>query len=294
MGLRGAPSYFQQVTTTEVLRELLYSICEIYINDIIIFAQSEDEMITRLDTVLSRLQEHNVTVNPDKCAFGITSVEFVGHTVDKDGLHFSREKLDKVLMVELPQRGKGLKSFLGVCVYFSEHVYHYSDMVAPLHAMIRTYEPQRILHWTPATEEAFYALRKAVNECPMVHFADTKWPIYVASDASDYGIGAICYQMNGDKLYPIAFMSKILTAPECRWSTTEKECFAIIYALKKFEYVIRDCRFTLLTDHKNLIYIDRETSQKVKRWKLTIQTFDFDIAHIASRLNEIADGFSRL
>jgi hypothetical protein len=89
-------------------------------------------------------------------------------------------------------------------------------------------------------------------------------------------------------------MSKILSAPECRWSTTEKECFAIIYALKKFEYVIRDGRFMLLTDHRNLIYIDGETSQKVKRWKLAIQTFDFDIVHIAGRLHEIADGFSRL
>ena len=178
-------------------------------------------------------------------------------------------------------------------MYVSEHVYHYSDIVAPLHAMIRTYEPQRLLHWTTATEEAFYALRAAVNECPMVHFANTDWPIDVASDASDYGIGAIRYQMNNDKIYPIAFMSKILTAPECRWSTTEKECFAIIYSLKKFEYVIRDCKFTLLSDHKNLVYIDGETSQKVKRWKLTIQTFNFDIAHIAGRLNEIGDGFSR-
>jgi hypothetical protein len=102
MGLRGAPSYFQQVRTIEVLRELLYSICEICIDDIIIFAQSEEEMITWLDTVLRRLKEHNVTVNLDKCSFGMTSVEFVGHTIDKDYLHFSRGKLDKVLMVELP------------------------------------------------------------------------------------------------------------------------------------------------------------------------------------------------
>ena len=52
-------------------------------------------MIERLDEVLRRLQSHNVTVNPDKCSFGMTKVEFVGHTVDKDGLHFSREKLEK-------------------------------------------------------------------------------------------------------------------------------------------------------------------------------------------------------
>ncbi len=89
-------------------------------------------------------------------------------------------------------------------------------------------------------------------------------------------------------------MSKSLSAQECNWTTTEKECFAIVHALRKFEYLLRDVRFTLLTDHKNLIYIDSETSQKVKRWKLAIQQYDFIIQHIPGRLNQIADGFSRL
>lgn len=67
-----------------------------------------------------------------------------------------------------------------------------------------------------------------------------------------------------------------------------------MYALKKFEYLVRDHHFTLLTDHQNLIYIDKETSQKVKRWKLAIQGYDFDIHHIPGRLNVVADGFSRI
>jgi hypothetical protein len=67
-----------------------------------------------------------------------------------------------------------------------------------------------------------------------------------------------------------------------------------VYALRKFEYLLRDIHFTLLPDHRNLIYIDSETSQKVKRWKLAIQQYDFDIQHIPGRLNQIADGFSRL
>ena len=117
-----------------------------YIDDIIIFASSEEDMAERLNTILQRLQEHNVTVNPVKSSFGMTQEKFVGNTVDKEGLHFLREKLDKVLMIELPDRGNQLKSFVGVCVYFSDHAYHYSDMVAPLHAMIRKYEPQRVLH----------------------------------------------------------------------------------------------------------------------------------------------------
>jgi hypothetical protein len=294
MGLKGAPSYFQQVMQTEVLHGLLYRICELYIDDIIIFADSEEELVQNLKAVLERLLHHNITVSPEKCSFGLTEVEFVGHTVDHEGLHFSREKLDKVLQIDRPTTSKQLKSFLGVTVYFSDHVYHYAELVKPLHRMLTAYDAKKKIVWTEDTEKAFYAVQRAVNECPKVYFSDPTQPIYVATDASDYGIGAICYQVMDGKVVPIAFMSRSLTAQECNWTTTEKECFAIVYALRKFEYLIRDCHFTLLTDHQNLIYIDSETSQKVKRWKLSIQCYDFDIHHIAGRLNVIADGFSRI
>jgi hypothetical protein len=167
-------------------------------------------------------------------------------------------------------------------------------MTKPLHQMLLNYEPKRTLQWTAETEQAFYDTQKAVNECPRLFFSADDLPVFVATDASDYGIGGICYQIDSQKILPISLMSKTLSAQECNWTTTEKECWAIVYAFKKFEYLIRDVQFTLLTDHKNLIYIDSETSQKVKRWKLAIQEYDFDIQHIPGRLNVIADAFSRL
>ena len=73
-----------------------------------------------------------------------------------------------------------------------------------------------------------------------------------------------------EKEIPVAFVSKMLSDQEIRWNTTEKEAYAIVYCLKKLEYLLRDRSFTLRTDHKNLIYIDTETSAKVKRWKLLV------------------------
>ena len=199
-----------------------------------------------------------------------------------------------MLHIPLPVTSKQLKSFLGVTIFFSDHIYGYTDLAKPLHNMLHDYDARKKLRWTVELEEIFYKVRDAVNNCSKIFFVDTGCPVYVATDASDYGVGAICYQIIKDKVVPINFMSKSLSAQECNWTTTEKECYAIVYALKKFEYLLRDIRFTLLTDHKNLIYIDSETSQKVKRWKLAIQQYDFDIQHIPGRLNQIADGFSRL
>ena len=92
MGLKGAPSYFKHVMQTEVLDGLMYKVCELYIDDVIIFASTAEEMVENLRKVLKRLSDFNITVSSDKCSFGLEEIEFVGHTLDASGLHFTRKK----------------------------------------------------------------------------------------------------------------------------------------------------------------------------------------------------------
>ena len=62
---------------------------------------------------------------------------------------------------------------------------------------------------------------------------------------------------------PIEFISKTLTIPERKWSTYEKEAFAIFYALRKWETHLRDVHFTLFTDHRNLTFMAKDPNAKV-------------------------------
>jgi hypothetical protein len=124
-------------------------------------------------------------------------------------------------------------------------------------------------------------------------------PIVLRTDASDYGIGAYLLQLinnprNGILEHPIMFISKSLDKTQCRWSTPEKEMYAIWYALKKMHYLIGDSQFTIETDHENLVRETWNGSDKVTRWKLDIQGYNFEIKHLAGVKNEVADGFSRL
>ena len=296
MGLKGAPSYFQQMMATTVLVGLIYVICEIYLDDIIIYANTEAEFLSRLEEVLKRLQKHNLTLNPDKVELGMPEVEFVGHVINDKGLTFTRERIDKVLEIETPIFGKQLKSFLGVAVYFKDHIDHYSDITKPLHKMIEGYNKakNKRLTWSEEAKLAFNDLRQAINNLPMLFFLDDQSPIFLRTDASDYGIGAYLCQVVDGKEYPIGFMSKTLTGGEQKWSTIQKECYAIVFAFKKFEYILRDRKFTLQTDHQNLTYLNAETDPKVQRWKLAIQEYDCWVEHIAGKDNIVADGMSRL
>ena len=95
-------------------------------------------------------------------------------------------------------------------------------------------------------------------------------------------------------MIPIALVSKLLSKQEQRWATIKKDCYAIVYAFKKFECLIRDRPFVLRTVHKNLLYIDKELNAKVKRWKLMIQEYDFKWEYIKGEDNVVADQASRL
>ena len=123
--------------------------------------------------------------------------------------------------------------------------------------------------------------------------------MYLHTDASEYGLGAYLFQIvtvNGVQIErPVEFISKAFTPTQLRWSIPEKEAYAIFYAVRKLDHLLRDIYFVLRTDHKNLVYLnEKDASAKIKRWKLLIQEYNFDIERIAGTLNIIADAFSRL
>jgi len=142
-------------------------------------------------------------------------------------------------------------------------------------------------------------VQNAVVNCPKIYFLQPGFPIFLQTDASNYGIGAYLFQKIPQAITkkieerPIAFLSKTLNKTQLKWSTYEKEAYAIYYSLMKWEHHLRDVHFTLQTDHKNLTYLNTELKQKVQRWKLAVQEYDFDIEHIPGKDNIVADGLSR-
>jgi hypothetical protein len=298
MGLKGAPSYFQREVAS-ILGGLIGIICELYLDDLIIFGETENEFIEALRNVLERLRKHDITCNPEKCKFGVNSVEYVGHVIDSEGLNFSDKKKEQVLDFPLPTLIKELHSFLGLVNYFGEHLRDLTTALASLRKLLADSKIKKKVEWTEPLRQDFQSVKDMVNTLPKLYFINDIDPVIVYTDASDYGIGAYICQMvrsEDDSIHerPIAFMSKSLSTDEKKWTTIEKECYAIYQTFRKFEYLLRDIKFTLKTDHANLLYMNVPPSTKVLRWKLAIQEFDCDVEHLAGIKNIVADGFSRL
>jgi hypothetical protein len=305
MGLTDAGSYFQHQLTNNVLNGLIHNICELYLDDCMVYASSTEEYVARLRLVFQRFREHKITLNPSKCHLGLTQVEYVGHTINKNGLHFTRDKLDSVLNFPRPQSKKHVKSFLGLANYFRDHIKNHSMRVQPLQDLVEGYDKSKSREqvvWTDECNRAFEDIRQAIDECPLLWFVDDHSPIFLKTDASDYGIGAYLYQVvtdpDGNEVeHPIGFISKSLVSGHDSWDVPMKEGFAIFYALRKWEYLLRDRKFTVLTDHENLTRLrtERNTNKMVTRWFMAYQEYDIiDWIHVPGVENEVPDSFSRL
>ena len=211
MGLKGAPSYFQRMLATVVFIGLIHVIMELYIDDVIVHGPDDGEFLRRLRQVFERLRKYKVTLNPAKCRFGMDTIEYVGHIIDPTGLSFSQDKKEKVRDFPLPVQAKHVRSFIGLANYFRDHIQNHSTLMVPLQRLILDYERSRKVIWNEEAKASFEAIKNAIADCPKIYFLDddtNRSPVFLHTDASDYGIGAYLFQVKDGTEYPLQFISK--------------------------------------------------------------------------------------
>ena len=287
-GLKGAPGYFQKQMHTVVLQGLIYSICELYIDDCIVHAKTEEEFLTNLRTILMRFREFGIKAKPKKCKLGFEELEYVGYLLSAKGVKVLEPKVAKVVDFPQPVFMKQLKSFLGLINHFRDFIPNYSKLSHSLNTLTNDYKPSHKIEWTDQAIEDFKSLKELLAKAPMLHFIDPELPIHLYTDACDFGIGGYLFQVetleNGNtRERPVAFISKSLTKTQIRWGIPQKEAYAVFACIKMLTHQLRDVRFRLKTDHKNLTYINMNSNPMIVRWKLALMEFDFEVEHSQTR-----------
>jgi hypothetical protein len=162
MGLKGAPSWFQQQLETKVLGGLIHQICELYIDDLIIYADTFEEYLDDIRKVLERFKAHNITVSPKKCQFLMQEIQYVGYTIIAKEISFSREKKQEILDFPVPRTAGQLKQFMGLAEQFHPHVRGFADLARLLHRHIDGYrkrQNQKTLDWDEGDTAAYQAMQ---------------------------------------------------------------------------------------------------------------------------------------
>jgi RNase H-like domain found in reverse transcriptase len=121
--------------------------------------------------------------------------------------------------------------------------------------LLTNYHKSEKIVWTPEAEQAFDLIKSETAECTTMHFISDTDPIYLHTDASDYGVGGYLFQLVDGEETPIAFVSKSLNNAQLRWAVIQKQAYAIFFACTYLQSLLRDRSFAIRTDHRKLLYI---------------------------------------
>lgn len=291
-GLKNAPACFARVIN-EVLKGLINKICLVYLDDIIILGKDFEEHLKNIQTVFQRLREHNFRVQMDKSEFCLTEIEYLGHLVTNQGIKPNPKLVDKIKQVPLPCTQKQVKSFLGLTGYYRKFIRNYATITKPLTRCLK--KNSKVEH-TAEFKEAFERVKKIIINPPILKYPDFSQPFNITTDASNVGIGAVLSQGVVGRDNPIMFYSRTLNESEVNYSTIEKECLAIIQAVKIFRPYVYGRKFKIISDHQPLQWLFnlREPNSKLVRWRLKLEEFDYEIQYKKGSANTNADFLSRL
>ncbi|GFV22995.1 retrovirus-related Pol polyprotein from transposon 17.6 [Trichonephila clavipes] len=172
------------------------------------------------------------------------------------------------------------------------HVSSFCYLAEPLLSLLKSGVE---FHWGPEEVEAFKSLKKALTSDPVLGMYDERASTEIHTDTSGYGIGAVLVQIQNNVEKVIAYASRTLTKAEKNYSTTERECLAIVWATNKFRPYIFGKHFTVVTDHHSLCWLMnlKDPSGRLARWALRLQEHDFDVKYKTGKKHSDADALSR-
>lgn len=292
-GLTNAPATFMNLMH-DIFREHLDTFVLVFLDDILIFSRTPEEHKRHLAIVMELLVKNRLCAKESKCELFRRSVEFLGHIIDAQGLHMMADKVKAVLDWPPLTSIDDVRSFLGFVGYYRRFVRMFSDLAAPLTAMLQNGAK---FEWNDAQRTAFERLKQAVTEQPVLILPDMTKPFVVTTDASGYAVGACLGQDLGHGEQPIAYMSKKMQPAEKNYPVHEQELLAIILSLKEWRHYLQGSPFVIrvLTDHHSLQCLQTQPnlSGRQARWMMLMAEFSFKIEYQEGKKNVVADALSR-
>ena len=257
-------------------------------DDVIVFGKNQAEHDEALKNVFQRFAARGLTLNKEKCEFNKEQLTFFGFVFSANGISADPIKVEAIKTAPTPTTQSGLRSFLGMATYCSKFIQNFSDLTQPLRELTKK---NTTFQWKTKHEKAFNAVKSALTSTTVMSYFDKSKDTELVTDASPFGLSAILSQRTPGKedRKIVAYISRSLSDVERRYSQTEREALAIVWAMEKLYLYLYGGKFTLNTDCKPIEMILNNPASKpparIERWYLRLQDFDFNVQYIKGKEN---------
>ena len=289
-GLRNAPADFSRIMF-QIFGDLPF--VQLYLDDITVHSETFEEHIEHLKIVCDRLRKANLKINALKCKWAAKSIKLLGFIISDKGIEVNNDKIKAVLELKSPRNVKEVQKFLGFINYYRKLIQDLAIIAAPLYKLLKT---GANFAWSNECEEAFGTLKSKLTMAPILRFPNFKKKFIIQCDASGLAVGAILSQIDdAGNEYVCSYASRLLKGAELHYSITEKECLAVIYAVKLFRVYVYGVEFDLITDHIALSWLMKlkDATGRLMRWSLYLQEFNFTIKYRKGLKHTNVDMLSR-
>lgn len=280
-----------------------------FMDDTSVGTETEEQYLLSLSSLLDTLLHAEVRLTLSKCKFGVRSAEILGHRVDNEGIQPSEAHVESIGRLVEPASREELMRFLGLVNFFSDFIDHFAETAAPLYEVLkgtsfskkRKHGQKFKIHdwesrWETSQREAWQALKGALRDPEVLVAPKRGMQKRVMTDASSYGLGGVLLQKTEEGNWrPVSFTSRLMRLSERKFTATEKECLAVVHALRKWCHYLHGERFQVITDHLALRWLLslKEPRERLARWVVDVQDFDFVVEHRAGRELVVPDTLSR-
>lgn len=267
-----------------------------YLDDFIIATDSFGEHVLMIEELARRLKKAGLTISLDKSKFCRKELRFVGYLINEQGIRADPEKPAAVLKYPTPTSVKQVRSFHGMASWYRRFIANFAKISAPI-TELTTKANAKIVVWTDEAQTAFEQLKTALTIAPVLALPTFHDAWILKTDASDYGMGGCLKQRQNGEEKVITYYSAKLSKAARNYSTTERECLAVITFIEKARPYIEGVEnITIVTDHASLLWLLKrpDPQERLARWILRLQQYSFTIVHRPGKQMVTADALSRI
>ena len=292
-GLKTAPIFSQQEMNF-ILSDFIGVCVFVYIDDILVFSNNEEDHLNHLQLVFNRLRKVGLKLKPTTFSFGLPEVKLLGYVLNSEGIQTDPDKVAAIADLPTPTTIKEVRSLLGMTNYYRTSLPNYATIAEPLIQLTRKYTT---FNWTSEHQRAFDELKRLLISSHVMAAPDLNRDYKLFTDACEYAVGGILVQDSSDGVEKvIQYVSHTLSTTQRKWATIEKGAYAVVYCLEKLRPYLFGATTTVYTDHKPLLslFTNSMANTKIQRWGVLLAEYGVKIQYISGKRNIRADILSRI